>query len=169
MDPLQIQHERAVGDKLVEWINKRDGTHYVFASRGDDAPDLLYEHEKVKLGVEVVGAYYDQSSAAFLWGNARQVPGAPAQWFGVDYDQCLKINIDLRIAEKCSKAYGSNCILLIAVQPNLTPMADFQKLLPSLSLPTSVPFAGIYIAGDFPCSSCSQGGYFVWQLWPPEV
>jgi hypothetical protein len=169
VEEIQVQHERAVGDALIQWLNARDRSQFIFLRRGNEAPDLIYHWEGRRLGVEVVGAYYSQSDASFQWQNARQLPSAPEQWRGIDFDKGLKHSIEQRLAEKCAKAYGDNCILLVAVRPPLTPMADFQSMLVTVALPAAVPFVGIYIGGEFPVSSRSQGGYFAWQLWPKDA
>jgi hypothetical protein len=59
VDEIQLRHERAVGDRVIDWLNQRDGSHFTFSHRGKDAPHLLYGDAGRILGVEVAGAYYD--------------------------------------------------------------------------------------------------------------
>lgn len=166
MEQVQAQHERAVGDAFIAWLNARDGSRYSFACRGDQAPDLIYQSENARLGIEVVGAYYDHDDALFQWQNARRRSDAPTSWFGVNFDDALRRNVELCISEKCAKSYGDNCLLLVSVLPALTLIPDMRELLASVTLPAVVPFAGIYVAGEFPGSSSALGGYYAWQLWP---
>jgi hypothetical protein len=72
MDSTQEQHERRIGEQLIEWYNQRRGTLFQFVGRPGDAPDLIYEQNHRKLGVEVVSAFYDdREDAKFQWLNAR--------------------------------------------------------------------------------------------------
>lgn len=165
MDLIQQQFERAVGDKLIEWINSTQATAFSFSRRGDDAPDLIYSDGTKALGIEVVGAYYDKEDATLQWKGARQLADAPAAWSGINFDEALLKNIERRISEKCKKAYGPNCALLVAVRPGLTPMPDMQDLLAGLQLPEAVSFEAIYIAGEFPATTYAKSGYYAWQVW----
>ncbi|MGH2508502.1 MAG: hypothetical protein ACRESX_02090 [Gammaproteobacteria bacterium] len=168
MELIQEQHEREVGDAFITWLNTRGGTSFVFCRRGDEGPDLIYESDGKEIGVEVVGAYYDKSYATFQWQKVRQIPNKPKMWTGIDFDDSLRQNVEERIAEKCIKGYGSNCLLLIDVHPGLTPMPEMQELLYGVAFPSSVPFVGIYVAGGFPTAPHTHGGYYAWQLWPRD-
>ena len=42
MNVIQEKHERAVGDALIDWYNKRHGTTYAYHDRGANPPDLIY-------------------------------------------------------------------------------------------------------------------------------
>ena len=93
MEPIQEQHERAVGDKLIAWLNDRDGSNYSFIRRGDlapdQAPDLIYGNGAQTLGIEVVGAYYDKADSTLQWQGARGRTNAPQRWSGVGIDDSL--------------------------------------------------------------------------------
>jgi hypothetical protein len=127
VDSIQERHERAVGDALIGWLNRREGRSLSFMRRGDDAPDLIYREGFDDLGLEIVGAYYDQDDATLLWQNARNVPNAPTEWSGVNFDSALLRSIEMRVREKCRKAYGANCALLVAVQPGLTTAPEMKR------------------------------------------
>lgn len=46
MDAIQWQHEKYVGDQLIEWLNARNGWKFAFCGRGGEAPDLVYHDGK---------------------------------------------------------------------------------------------------------------------------
>jgi len=164
MDATQLAHERAVGDKLVEWLNERDGTSFAFSHREREAPDLVFRDEEALVRVEVVGAYYDESDAKLLWKTARGQPDAPGGWAGTNFDAALLRNVQLQIEKKCGKAYGPGCLLLITVHPALTTAAIMQDLLDRIVLPAIMPFAGVFLAGEFPGGVASRSGYHAWEL-----
>lgn len=161
MDSVQIQHEQAVGDELIAWLNAR---YHSRSHREREAPDLVYVNGSRQLRVEVVGAYYDSAHAKLLWGAARSLPDNPRSWSGINFDERLIKDIEKQIHKKCALAYGPRCVLLVSVKPPLTTWKEMKELLRSLALPEHVPFDGIYLAGVFPTSPDSQGGYYVWPL-----
>ncbi|MDM0002894.1 hypothetical protein QTI24_30190 [Variovorax sp. J22P240] len=169
MEAIQEQHERAVGESLIAWLNERDGTSYSFLCRGDEAPDLIYGFDGRTLGIEVVGAYYDKEDSKMQWQGARRHPEAPKRWSGINFDDRLLGSIEKRIAAKCAKNYGSDVILLVAVRPALTAIPDMEALLRRLDLPNNIPFTAVYVGGDFPTSSYAQGGYKAWQVHPART
>jgi hypothetical protein len=164
MDAIQLQHERSVGDQLIEWLNHGRGWHFVFDERGGDAPDLVYRDAKRKLRMEVVGAYYDAAHARLLWGNARDLPNAPTSWTGCNFDEALMKNIERHIHKKCSLSYGPGCVLLASIRPAMTVHEEVEELLQTIQMPERIPFDGVFLAGTFPISSRSRGGYRVWAL-----
>lgn len=164
MDAIQLQHERAVGEQFVEWLNKRDGSRFSFSHREKEAPDLVYSDGNHILRLEVVGAYYDPAHARWLWASARKLPNAPVSWSGVNFDRALLHDIERQIQKKCNLSYGSNCVLLVSVSPPLTSAKDTDELLSDIVLPDRIPFDGIFLTGEFPTSSHSKGGYYVWPL-----
>lgn len=165
MDRVQEQHERAVGDAFIEWLNQQHGTAYRYEARGADPPDLVYRSGTHQLHLEVTAAYYDASNAAMLWQNARGVPGAPDTWSSKGPDQKLVESINLALAKKCAIAYPSGCVLLVSLYPDLTSVEEFADLVPQIRVPPSHPFSAIYVAGMFPASSSgSHGGHHCWKL-----
>ena len=164
MDKIQLQHEKAVGDAFIEWLNVRDKSQLVFSSRAGEAPDLVYKDGSKLLRVEIVGAYYDPAHAKLLWGNARRVPDAPDSWSGVNFDEALMRDIERQIHKKCGLSYGPNCVLVVTVRPPVTISEEVEELLPLIKLPGHVPFDGIFLTGTFPVSARSAGGYRVWAL-----
>jgi hypothetical protein len=183
VDEIQLQHERAVGDRLIDWLNQRDGSHFVYSRRGKDAPDLVYTDTRI-LGVEIVDAYYDAADAKRQWKGARKAPDAPKRWSGADPDRRLLGDIEWQIRKKCRLAYGPNCILVVSVRPAITSEITMKELLRDLQLPDKIPFIGVYLSGNFPIAfhvpwgrpggrnaskltRPSPGGLRIWQLWPP--
>jgi hypothetical protein len=164
VDAIQLQHEKAVGDEFISWLNAQRNWQFVFSERGGEAPDLIYSEGWRKLRIEVVGAYYDAAHAKLLWGNARELPNAPHSWSGCDFDEALIKDIERQIHKKCLLAYGSGCVLLVSVRPPVTVHEEVTELLDTLLMPDRVPFEGIFLAGTFPVSSRSHGGYHVWAL-----
>ena len=164
MDPLQEQFEKANGDLLIEWMNKKYNTNYVFSRRAGEAPDLVYSSDNEELFVEVTAAYYDGSHAKFLWSGARDTEAVIEPWFGVNPDASLAEEITNRISIKSNIQYGSDCLLLVVVPPGLTTAEELESLLDTEKLASESPFIGIYVAGRFPISTDSAGGYRVLQI-----
>lgn len=164
MDNVQLQHEKAVGDKFIEWLNARDGSNFSFSSRAGEAPDFVYKDGAKLLRVEIVGAYYDDAHAKLLWGIARDVPNAPNSWSGKNFDEALLQDIERQIHKKCGLSYGPDCLLIVTVRPPVTISEEVEELLPLIHLPARVPFKGVFLAGTFPISTRSKGGYRVWAL-----
>ena len=161
MDPLQQQFEKAIGDEFFEWLNARRKTSYSFSGRAGEAPDLVYASGTHELSVEITAAYYDGKHAEFLWKNWRGTKDAPAGWKGVNPNKSLAQAIANRVAEKCTKRYGGESILLVDVTPGVTSAEELSELLAQGSFPTEIPFAGVYVVGQFPIKSSSSGGYRV--------
>ena len=150
MDHTQEEHEQAVGNEFVVWLNKENGSSLVFSRRGTPAPDLIYIDGTSELGLEISSAYYDGAHARFQWKNARGNSDAPSSWSGMNFETHLIQNIGEVIKTKSQKAYGPNCYLVIFVRADLTSYDEFIDLLQSLVLPTDIPFPGVYILGYFP-------------------
>jgi hypothetical protein len=166
MDPLQEQFERGVGDRFAEWLSTSAGTSCTFLRRADRAPDLVYSFKGAELFVEVTAAYYDGKHAEFLWKGAREEANAPEGWFGVAPAESLAAAIRARITNKSKKRYGSNTLLLVEVPPGITSAEKLTELLASTACPSDGPFVGIYVAGTFPMSLESTGGYRVVAIKP---
>jgi hypothetical protein len=165
MDELQEQHERWVGDRVVEWYNSRHGTTFTFNERCGVAPDLEYRDGSQMLRIEVVTAYYDKKNdAKFRWLHARKQPDAPHKWFGVNFEKSLVENINSAIDAKCTKSYGPNCLLAVCVLPSLTFADEMESLLDGITIPTANPFDGIYVCGEFPAPIPNPAETKVWRL-----
>ena len=165
MDSTQEQHERAVADAFVDWLNHQNGTGYIYDRRGADPPDLVYRCGDHELHLEITAAYYDAANATMLWQDARAVPGAPDMWSSKSPDQKLVGSVNSALAKKCAKPYPPGCVLLVALYPDLTSAEELADLTPEISVPADHSFAGIYVGGMFPVSSHgSPGGYHCWKL-----
>lgn len=165
MDLLQEQHERWVGDQVIQWYNSRHGASYRFHGRAGEAPDLEYRDGDRALRVEVVTAYYDVEDAKFKWLDARKRPDAPNRWSGVNFEDSLVENINSAIEAKCEKSYGSNCALAICVLPPITAAEEMESLLAGVRVPPKNSFHGIYLYGEFPGPvGSSTLEKRVWQL-----
>jgi len=168
VDNIQTQHERAVGNDLIAKINRERGTKYVFNRRGDPVPDLIYRDGNLKIGIEVVTCYYDDNDAKFKWQNARNLPEAPKRWGGgLDFDSALIRNINRAIERKCKvKAYGTNCLLAVAISTSLTTFNEMKDLIPQIEIPQKHQFEGIYLIGDFGVNNVSNVIHAVLRLFP---
>lgn len=71
MDSFQEEHERRVGDQLIEWYNHQHRTSFRFDGRAGGAPDLKYREGKHWLRVEVTSAYYDPKDDAKFKGAQK--------------------------------------------------------------------------------------------------
>lgn len=161
MNMLQEQFERAHGDELINWLNTQNGTNYSFFHRGGEAPDLVYSFEGKELSVEVTAAYYDGRHAKFLWDGAKNTEIDIEPWVGVNPDIRLSDEVLNRISEKSKNTYGKECILLVVIPPGLTSVENLSELIMKEEIPSNLPFAKIYVAGNFPITSTSEGGYRV--------
>jgi len=145
-----MRHERWAGDLLVKHFNRWRSYSFVRRAEAGEAPDLVYQDAGgQQLLIEVVTAYYDPDNARFTWLNARSQPHAPSLWQGVDSDRSLVANITSAIARKCSRRYGAGCVLVVAVMPQATTAADFDRYLRGVRVPEGIPFDGIYVVGSF--------------------
>lgn len=160
-DQLKEQLERSVGDNFFEWLNAHKGTGYTFSRRAGEAPDLVYSSGEVEVFAEITSAYSDDEHAKFLWKDARGAKDAPDHWHGVNPDKSLAQAVTNRIAEKCAKRYGRTCILLVNIPPGVTPAEELARLMAHHSLPSEIPFAGVYVVGRFPFRGPYAGGYRV--------
>jgi hypothetical protein len=169
MDTLQEQHERWVGDQVINWYNSRHGSNFRFHGRCGAAPDLEYRDNDRFLRIEVVTAYYDEGDdAKFRWLNARERPDAPKKWSGRDFEAKLVENVNEAIKDKCAKSYGPNCLLAVCVLPSLTFASDMEPLLEKISIPANGPFDGVYLCGEFPAPIPNPAERRVWQLAPRD-
>ena len=165
MGPIQEKHERWVGDRVIESYNSEHRTSFRFRGRVGVAPDLEYREGNRSLGVEVVTAYYDEAEdAKFKWLWARKRRDAPDKWFGRNFERRLVENINSALANKCRKSYGPNCLLAVCVLPDLTFAEDMESLLKGVRIPTTNPFEGIYLCGQFPAPIGSPAEQRVWKL-----
>jgi hypothetical protein len=164
MDQVQPLHERAVGDAFIRWFNHGHGKNFTYDNRPREAPDLRYTDEREVLNLEITDAYYDEHDAVMQWKTARGRPDAPDRWAGMNFDEALIVNISERIAGKCSRDYGPNCVLVISVRPALTTGDEMEQMLSDIVIPERVPFAGIYLMGDFGSTASSKSESRCWQL-----
>ena len=164
MDPLQEQHERWVGDQVIERYNTDYCTSFQFYRRPGEAPDLEYRDGSRLLGVEVATAYYDIEDAKFKWLEARKRPDAPREWCGENFDGNLVENINSELVDKCAKSYGPNCVLVVCVLPSLTFAEEMELLLKDVRVPDTNPFDAIYLCGEFPAPIPSPAERRVWKL-----
>jgi len=153
MDEIQERHERAVGQDFINWYNREHRTAFVFLGRAGEAPDLVFRDGDHELKAEVATAYYNFLDAKIRWMHARNAPDAPTIWMGTDLEASLVKSINGELADKCAKAYGVGCVLLISVMPNLTTAAMMRDVWGKLALPERNPFEGIYVVGQFAPSS----------------
>lgn len=166
MDQLKEQFERGVGDRFADWLSTSTGASCTFLRRADRAPDLVYFFKGAELFVEITAAYYDGEHAKFLWNGARKQTNAPEGWFGVAPTDELAAAIKTRIRNKSKKRYGSNTLLIVEVPPGITSAEKLTELLAGTACSSDTPYVGIYVAGTFPISSESAGGYRVLPIKP---
>jgi len=165
-DSLRQKVERTVGDEFVEWLNRTTGTEFQFERVGTNPPDLLYRDGDKTLPVEVATSYYNKEDAIMRWKSARKDPTAPTRWGRppINPDQALIADINKRIAEKCLGKHDLGTVLVIEFYPAITTKAEFEELKNGITIPRSIPFVAIYVAGSFPHRSDSPGGYFCWRV-----
>ncbi len=166
MEELQARHERTVADRFIEWYNAQHGTNFSFQkqARKKGDPDFEYNNGKLELIVEVTDAYYDDRDAALQWQNARGDPKAHKKWSGMNFDTALVAKINELLTKKCNNDYGSNCVLVINVQPQLTTVDDLGTRLAEIRIPIRNPFTRIYLTGLYPMDRSNAGGYQCWPL-----
>lgn len=166
MDAIQERHEHAVACEFIRYRNSVHGDCLEYRGRPEGAGDALCVRGDREIIIEETNAFHDVGHAKFEWQNARNLPGAPKSGFGINFDMKLIRSINARLAEKCVIDYGAGSILLINVPSRLTDAARIESLLCEVDLPASVPFAQIFVVGQFPWGSSSVGGYRCWQIHP---
>lgn len=164
MDEIQERNERAIGDDFIEWWNSTHGTDYRFAGRPDRAPDLTYKDAAATIYLEVAMGYYDGADAKFKWLRARSRPDAPTSWSGTNPTDNLVENINRVLADKCSKAYGTNCVLVVHVAPGVTEAERLEGKLGDIVMSQQTPFSAVYLTGHFGMSTRSAGGFRCWRI-----
>ncbi|MFZ0034707.1 MAG: hypothetical protein WAK60_06950 [Sedimentisphaerales bacterium] len=167
MDSVQKKHERAVGEKFINWYNEHFGKSYTYAYCG--VPDLTYGDGSNEIHLEITDAYYDQLDATIKWQNFRGKENAPNHWSGKAPDDGLIEFINTGIAEKCKKSYGNDCILVINVWPYITSVEELENKLSEIEIPETNPFMRIYLTGYFPYSTKSKGCYKCWEVSKSKV
>jgi hypothetical protein len=163
MDKIQIDHERAVGDRFIGWYNENRKKNFAYYGRPEEVPDLIYRDGTNELFIELGDAYYDRANALGRWERARGKTDAPKSWSGVNFDRALIANINAIIQDKSGKDYGPNCILVVNVDPELTTGDEMEAMLPEIVIPTS-HFVEIYLTGHFGYSTPESGGYRCWKI-----
>jgi hypothetical protein len=165
-ESLKQKVERAIGDQFVKWFNRVTGSEFQFDRPGADPPDLLYRDRDNILPIEVATSYYHEEDAIMRWKHARKDCTAPTKWPKPldEPDQRLITGINQRIVEKCLGTHDVGTVLVIEIYPAITTKMEFEELKSSICIPTSVPFAAIYVAGSFPHGGDSLGGYFCWKV-----
>ena len=165
MESLKEVVELASGNAFIQWLNEEKGTNYSFFGRADRAPDLVYKDGDKVLEIEHTAAYYDGSHAKFVWDGARKDDDVIGPWIGCDPHDALASEIKNRISEKSKKDYGKDCILLIEVPPGVTSIEELRARLRNFSeILDENKFKGVYVAGRFPMTSRSYGGYHVIEI-----
>lgn len=169
MDSLQDEFERWVGNQVIDRYNTDHRTSFRFHGRAGEAPDLEYRDGRRSLRVEVTEAFYDDKNddakhAKFIWLGARKHPDAPYKLSGENCDDKLVKNINSRLADKCSKSYGANCVLAVFVLAHLTRVWEMEVRLKDIRVPATNRFDAIYLCGEFASGSESPGGLRIWKL-----
>lgn len=147
---LKQQHERGVCERLLAAL----GQNLVFRGMGiPPEPDVLYQLEEGRvLGIEVVTAYYSNSSAKGAWQVARGQSNVWSELLGSP-DQAICDSIRNEIDAKC-----------VALEAPLTDQASVQRCVDSLSLPEAFSFARVYLLWQAPADE--GGDERVKQLYP---
>jgi hypothetical protein len=162
-DKLAI--ERATAEQWCSWFSQQTGRLCRYVRPGDDPPDVICEIDGMEVAVEVTTAYYDDRHARMLRRHAK--PAVNRAWFASP-DSSLVRDIRTQIAKKAQKSSKSD-VLLLYVRPPLTTLEVLVEQLVGDDVPTlegSEMFSGVYIVGQFPCSTDSVGGERVLPLKP---
>ena len=167
MNLTKEQFERLAGDRFVTWYNDEHGCNYLYAGRPNPAPDLEYRDGERVLRVEVTEASYDDGAdAIFKWKHLRGDADAPRVWAGVEPDEALAVRIGRQLTKKAAITYGSDCALVVHIDPTMSNPGDIQRILADVPVPAKHSFQGIYVAGFFGFSSdTAPPGYKCWRLY----
>ena len=165
-ESLKQKVERAIGDEFVEWLNRTTRSNFQFDGTGANPPDLVYRDGDKVMPVEVATSYYNEEDAVMRWKHARKDRTAPTKWSKPldEPDQRLIAGINQRIVEKCLGTHDVGTVLVIEIYPAITTSTEFEELKNTIVIPSSIPFAAIYVAGSFGCSRDGPGGYFCWKV-----
>ncbi|AVO33404.1 hypothetical protein [Ottowia oryzae] len=149
--------ERWPCEVLAEWLTATTGDACTFV-RSSDAPDVIYEFRGRTLSMEVTMAFADQEH------HAKFVFKGMGPWDGEAPDERLAQDILRCVAKKSINQYGENVLLVVRVPPSVTAFEELCTALAELAVPQDTPFAGIYVVGNFPMTSRSEGGIRVLPL-----
>jgi hypothetical protein len=121
------------------------------------ALDLIYTPDSNEIFIEVTSAFYDDEHAKFIWKSVRGEADAPTRWIGVNPNKRLVDEICSRLIKKAQKRYEDETLLLIEIPPGITSAEELSELLDKQQFPKNLPFAGIYVVGNFPIKKHSIG------------
>jgi hypothetical protein len=150
VDDAQLDHERNVGDRFIEWYNSHYDENFVFKERPQNAPDLIYESSKDRLLVEIGSFYYTDVDAKIEWAAKRGLSEPRHSGRALE----LKEHFESVLANKNRKDYGSDVILLLYSMCRFHCSCEAQSLIRLFQVPNSCKFKEVYFAGDF--GSCGE-------------
>ena len=149
--------ERAIGDEFVRWYAGAKGVEYTFLKQSGDGevPDLFYEPNLV---LEITRAFNAEGDAKDL-GDLQRGKQRQTSQKVFEPDAQLIRSIADRLEDKCSRAYGSNCILVIYADVPLCDEENMGRLVPEIPIPKHQPFAEVFLLCRIP-----PGLFHAWQL-----
>ncbi len=167
---LKKKHEKAVCDNLLRALN----INALFQRYGNDKtePDIIYNLEGRKLGIEVATAYYANSDAKQEWtlvAKERKFPkeGYEKRKEGVieNPDRLICQKIQKEIDDKCSKAYSGADEIWLCIEER-APLSDeksVKECLNILRVPQKHQFNAIYFLHFSPLHE--GGNYKVFKIY----
>lgn len=167
---LQKKHEQAVCGNLLRVLD----INASFQRYGNDntEPDILYNLEGRKLGIEVATAYYDNCDAKQDWTLAAKEREFPKEGYeerpgGVikNPDKLICEKIQKEINDKCSKIYSGVDKIWLCIEER-APLSDentTKECLNILQIPEKHQFNAIYLLHFSPL--CEGGNYRAFKIY----
>lgn len=160
----KAEYEKKIGDVLLKILD----LNAIFDRHGNDIkePDLFYDLENKKIGIEISVAYIENYQAKIEWGLRRDIIKMPKEGIGLlentdkpkDVDKQIFDNIQKLLNDKCIKVYeGSDTIWLCLFENS--PLSDKEVIayiLKNISVPDN-KFNKIYLLHLAPAG---EGGKF---------
>lgn len=169
---MKEQHEIAIGNALLRTLQ----VSARFLGHGNDEkePDLIFQIDGRRVGIEVATAYYDDNQARIEWQLARGIikPG-PSKMTNIGFweapDKLITARVQSELYDKCSKAYLGVDSTWLCIEQHApgADVAETEQRVSRLNIPSNHGFERIYLG--FYAHAGDGGGFRVFDLLLPRA
>jgi hypothetical protein len=161
-DAIAKQHEVAIANRLVGFLNARLGTTYSSAEESEAPDAITHDASGRPLGIEVTCPDYSPEEAKNTWTIARGKPELSTRWVRqdesigdrfarapvlVNFTNALVSSAQNAIQEHCCKRYGMATYLVVDLSHAALTTADrADEVVGRLSVPECSGFVEVYVA-----------------------